>query len=83
MQNPFYDHKPDSLEKRMRFGCGFLFGLVLGFFGTLRVMYKMMYWYNSAGLVISIAVISALICGWLALKYGDRFWQEMCRLRWW
>jgi hypothetical protein len=80
MQNPFYDHKPDPMEKRMRFGCGFLCGLVLGFFGTLRVMYKIMYWYNSAGLVISIAVISALISGWLALKYGDRFWQEMCRL---
>ncbi len=74
MQNPFFDHKPDPLEKKIRFGCGFLFGLVFGFLGTGRVMYRVMYRYNSAEIVVTCAVIVAFVCGWLALKYGDRFW---------
>ncbi len=83
MQNPFYDQKPDPLEKKIRFGCGFLFGLIFGFFGALRFMYRIMNNYNSGGIVIACAVISALVCGGLALKYGDRFWKEMCNLRRW
>jgi len=79
MQNMDYDHEPDPMEKKIRFGCGFLFGLVIGFFEFARTMYR----YNSTGAVISCAVISVFLCGWLALKYGDRFWQGLPRLRWW
>ncbi len=80
MQNPFYDHKPDPLEKKIRFGCGFLFGLVIVFFEFARTIYR----HNSVGFVITCAVILALVCGWLALKYGDRFWHYVLeRVRWW
>ena len=78
MQNIFYDNKPDPLEKKVRFGCGFAFGLVIGFFEFARSLYR------SAGMTIALTVIAALVCGWLALKYGDRFWYGvMKRWRWW
>ena len=76
----FYDHKPDPIEKKIRFGCGFLVGLIIGFLEFARITYR----YDSGGLIISLAVILALVCGWLALKYGDRFWEEaLRRCRWW
>ncbi len=80
MQNPDYEHKPDLLEKKIRFGCGFLFGLVIGFFEFARILYST----DSAGFLILMTVLLALVCGWLATKFGDRFWQYVLeRVRWW
>ncbi len=65
MQNGYYDHKPDPLEKKIRFGCVFIFGLVFGL-------------YSATGLAVTAAVaITALIFGLLAMKYGDRFSHTM------
>jgi hypothetical protein len=46
MQNLYHDYKPDPLERKIRFGCGFIFGLIIGFFGFARIVYE------SAGLVV-------------------------------
>ncbi len=79
MQNPDYEHKPDFLEKKIRFGCGFLFGLIVGFFEFARILYS----YESAGFLILLTVTLALAGGWLAIKFGDRFWQYVLeRIRW-
>jgi hypothetical protein len=77
--NPVQGHEPDPMEKRIRFGCGFLFGLVIGLFEFARVLY------TSAGLVVAVSAVSAaLVCCWLAMKYGDRFWTELLsRWQWW
>ena len=59
---------PDSAEKKIRLGCGVVAGLVLGFFlgfVSLRL----------AGAALWVfAGIVAVAFGYLALRYGDRFW---------
>ncbi len=67
--------EPDKSEKRIRFGCGFTFGLVVGFFGAARHIY------SSAGGITAGAFVTAILFGWLAMKYGDRFWESLGR-RW-
>ncbi len=80
MQNPDYAYKPDPVEKKSRFGCGFLIGLIIGFFEFARILYGS----DSAGFLILLTVLLALVCGWFALKFGDRFWQYVLeRVRWW
>jgi uncharacterized protein YacL len=83
MQDPFYDHKPDPMEKKIRFGCGFLFGLIVGILGIARILYRAPYGYDPAWIVIVCAVVFAFVCGRLAMKRGDRFWREIRDLRWW
>ncbi len=80
MHNPDYEQKPDLLEKKIRFGCGFLFGLVIGFFEFARILYST----DSAGFLILLTVMLAPVCGLLAIKFGDRFWHYVLeRVRWW
>ncbi len=79
MQNPDYAYKPDPVEKKIRFGCGFLFGLIIGFFESARILSSS----DSAEFLFLLTVIVALVCGWLATKFGDRFWQYVLeRVRW-
>jgi len=68
---------PDLTEKTLRFGCGFIFGLlVTGLSGFL--------WSVASGhYVVAVSVLAALICGVLALRYGDRFWHWLSRFSWW
>jgi hypothetical protein len=68
---------PDALEKRIRFGCGFVFGLVVGGYIALRLFP----W--NGFVVVAIILVSALVCGVLAMKQGDRFWLALTSLRWW
>ncbi len=69
------DRKPDALEKRVRFGGGFMFGVVAGFFFLLNEVARSM---DTSGSVtifwVSIGLI-ALLCGYLAMRYGDDFWR--------
>ena len=57
-----------------RFGCGFIFGIfaaiALGFAVDAQTF---------AGL-FAIIVISAVVCGFLSVAFGDKFWQW---LRFW
>jgi hypothetical protein len=70
-----HDYEPDASEKRIRFGCGFIFGGLFGFIVVLREVYQMtgMAWTCIAGI--------AILCGCLALRYGDEFWESITK--WW
>lgn len=73
-----FEPKPDPLEQKVRFGCGSVLGLVLGLSLAVR------WWPSTAGTLL-LVVIGALLCGWMALKYGDGFWTNYVTrwLRWW
>ena len=61
--------EPDSSEKRLRFGCGFLFGSFIGFVFALREIaaFSGNFWAFVAGI--------ALLFGFLAMRKGDEFWH--------
>ena len=71
---------PGSLGPRdggTRFGCGVLFGLVLGAFASLA-------WVEGpATSMVSFILFVALVCGVLATLLGDRFWLNVRRYLWW
>jgi hypothetical protein len=69
------DMEPDKTEKVVRFGCGFVFGLVIGFFTAITCVIE------SWSIVVLIAFGAAVLFGWLAKKYGDAFWNSM--KNWW
>jgi hypothetical protein len=68
------DPEPGKEEKMTRFGCGAILGLLVGGYLVLREAYA------SFGLCIAVIVAAVLICGLLALKYGDEFWHFVLRL---
>lgn len=65
--------KPEigRVEKATRFGCGALLGLFVGlyFIAKWSVM--------SFGVAVTVWGAAMLICGYLAMKYGDEFWYGM------
>lgn len=68
---------PGREERAIRFGCGFLFGLlVFGFGGRWYALWRGG-WYWGA------VAFAATLCGVLATRNGDRFWQWWAELRWW
>jgi uncharacterized membrane protein YccC len=68
--------QPDALERRIRFGCGSLLGLILGFAIALN-------WFvHGWGVFLLLLASHALICGWLATRYGDRFWHRIADWLW-
>lgn len=64
---------PDNAEKGIRFGCGFVFGIVLGGIAALRVFY------DEGNSAVVMAVVIALIFGFIALRFGDSFWRWYAR----
>ncbi|MEJ2039424.1 MAG: hypothetical protein P8X55_10865 [Desulfosarcinaceae bacterium] len=67
--------QPDKSEKRIRFGCGFIFGMILGFFTAIT-------WMTSTwGIVVFVTLGAAIVFGLLARKYGDAFWHSL--KNWW
>jgi hypothetical protein len=67
---------PDVLEKRVRFGCGFLAGCVLAL--TSSFIWTIYNGYYFAAFCLGCAAL----CGYGAMKLGDRFWTEWWWL-WW
>ena len=65
----------DKTEKTLRFGCGFAFGLIAGFSASLQWVYDT--WGGFAATVL----VSAILCGLLAVKFGDKFWYSL--KNWW
>jgi hypothetical protein len=72
---------PDPLEKKIRFGCGFVFGLLItglsGFLWLLTTAYSRGYY------LLALSLVCALVFGLLAMRYGDRFWYSMRSWLWW
>ena len=68
---------PDPLEKRIRFGCGFTFGLLI------TALCGLFWLVSTAYYVVAIALLVAIIFGVLAMRYGDRFWYSMKSWLWW
>ena len=66
---------PDTLEKGIRFGCGFLFGLLAAIGGGF-VYLGWRAQYIAAG-----CLLGGLLCGYAAMRFGDRFWAGLSR--WW
>lgn len=70
-------HKPDKLENGIRFGCGALFGLLVGIYAGIN------FFLIDSELIAFIATVAAFacVCGFLAMKRGDRFWESI--KSWW
>ena len=67
---PWNMEKPDSFEKAVRFVCGFLCGLFVGF----RIM---LHYPQATGVTVGgVMVLLGLVCGLLAMLLGDRFWTS-------
>jgi len=60
----------------VRFGCGFVFGLV-GFFGAVR------YWRLGLGWALLAASAVGVAVGVLSAVQGDRFWFKVMEAPWW
>jgi uncharacterized membrane protein len=71
------DQELSESEKITRFGCGALFGIFLGIFLVFELVL------SSFGWAAAVIVLSVLICGTLALKYGDEFWYSLKNWDWW
>jgi len=70
---------PDPLEKRIRFGCGFVFGLLVGA-GLTRLLSLV----NVGGYYgLALLVTAGVVFGWVAMKYGDDFWFALSEWFWW
>jgi high-affinity Fe2+/Pb2+ permease len=75
------DPKPDQFEKRLRFGCGFLFGLLVGGVLAILLIIKLLQggaasFYGMKVTVVAVVPGMAVLCGWLAMRRGDRFWHQ-------
>ncbi len=77
-----------GLEFLVRFGCGFVSGFVSGLFAPF--LWGFFWKVTTIGWgIITVCVISALICGlicgFLSVKYGDRFWRSLVKFwhLWW
>lgn len=70
--------EPDSLEKRLRFGCGFVFGGLVAFLVGLRE------WAAFTGTFWPFVAGVAVVSGFFAVRYGDAFWRGVSDwFRWW
>jgi hypothetical protein len=69
--------EPDSFEKSLRFGCGFVFGLFIGFLVAAQSIY------HSLGWLATITFIVGVAFGLLAMRYGDKFWYSIKKWDWW
>jgi hypothetical protein len=65
---------PDSQEKLIRFGCGFLAGGVFGFFVLLSFVaaFSLAFWGG--------VILSGLVFAFLAMRFGDSAWHGLLRL---
>ncbi len=75
------DPKPDQFEKRLRFGCGFLFGFLGGAVLAVLLIIQLLQGgvasFNGIKVIAAVVVLGmAVFCGWLAMRRGDRFWHQ-------
>lgn len=70
-------HPPDGLTKGIRFGCGVLFGLLIG----LGILVKLLPADTFA--IMLLIGLPSLVCGILAMQWGDSFWEWFREHFWW
>ena len=58
-------------EEMTRFGCGALLGCFVGLYLIAKWLIV------SAGVAVAVWAGAMLMCGGLALKYGDAFWYGL------
>jgi hypothetical protein len=71
---------PDRTERRIRFGCGALFGVLVATVLLLNLGCLPWPWW----LVVAVAIVGW--CGYEAMVQGDRFWShgyDGIRSWWW
>ncbi len=68
--------KLDGFEG-VRFGCGAFVGAVLGVIAAIK-------WLDDIGWArfAAAAAVVMLLFGWLAMRYGDRFWESARHWLW-
>ena len=64
---------PDPMERNLRIGCGSVVGLVVALCLAFRFLPSL------AGFLVT-ALLAVVACAWLALRYGDAFFESM--LKW-
>ena len=71
---------PSAAEKRLRFAFGLGLGFVIGASIALR------YFRFEGPYTVTSLVVAPLLCGILAMRFGDRFWYavgDFARGLWW
>jgi hypothetical protein len=63
--------QPDRLEKGIRFGCGFLLGSLVALGALLPLV--------SGRSIVAWCLVGGLLFGYLAMRFGDRFWERISR----
>jgi hypothetical protein len=66
--------KPESQEAFVRIGCGALVGLLVG---AAVVVGTVSYWANSSLAIAGVVVVSVVVCAFLGLRFGDRFFHSV------
>jgi uncharacterized membrane protein YccC len=59
----------DPFERRLRFGCGALLGVVLGFSFIVHELPE-----STGRTWLAVIAVAALFFGLLSRRYGDSFW---------
>jgi hypothetical protein len=68
---------PDAQEKRIRFGCGFVFGLfTAGGSGFLYLVWNAYY-------IAAWCLLVGVLFGFAAMRFGDAFWHSLGKYWWW
>lgn len=74
------DSDPNRLEfsdKAIRFGCGTIFGLIASYYFFREYVFpRNSAFFGHHGVSWVEVLLSAVVCGYLALKFGDRFWNS-------
>jgi hypothetical protein len=68
---------PDRFTLGVRFGCGALFGLVLPFVGGS------IFSFETGRSALGWCLLVALVCGLLAMRFGETFWEKVVHSRFW
>lgn len=67
----------NALAYSLRFGCGAVLGVLFGVYAAASLGVE------DVGLVVAAVLAVCLACGWLAARFGMRFWEGVARLRRW
>lgn len=66
-----------ALEKRIRFGWGFVAGFVFAGVSWVAIAFANAYY------TVAFATAHGLIFGFFAMRYGDNFWHRLFERSWW